>query len=257
MAAVCTLTSLKKAKYIQIGNMKLLEWNEQEEKRAKKSLDNHTYFNFLSWLYILQYPWASSTVPTRVRPLFSRLPPWPHLPCVSVFLPGLAYVEPTACVGALVCQQWNGYSWQASGRQRETGAEEAWLTDGSADTLGASEEMRGGGSSSTTAPPLSLTGPLLHGRHISLSVLRCRSHSRCHLLPFKGLHVSHRRPLSVTVSFPFTLSPFRFLSLSSPFPHHTHVLFPCVLRDMNAAAAPCLVCSWPLLCIAFSLLPHL
>lgn len=184
--------------------------------------------------------------PTQVHLLSVCPHPWPHLSCISVFLCGLTCVEPSACVGTLVCQQWNGCGWQASGRQRETGAEEAWLTDGSADTLRAWEEMRGGGSRSTTAPPLSLTGPLLLVCHISPLDLHCCSLSGCHLLLFKGLCVSRCWPLpSVTASLPITLYPSRSLSFSSHSPNHTFFLLPCVSRDMNAAAAPFLVRSWP------------
>lgn len=190
---------------------------------------------FVCYLHSLSYLWISTPPP---QPFFhctrppSVLPPTsvtPRLSCISVFLSGLACVEPAACVVALVCQRWNGCGWQASGRQRETGAEEAWLTDGSADTLRAWEEMRGGGSCSTTAPPLS--PPPACSPYISLSrpsvAAPTLAATCCRLRDF--------------VCSPSHFTLLASLSLSSPSPHHIHFLLPCVLCDMNAAAAPFLV----------------
>lgn len=206
---------------------------------------------FVCYLHSLSYLWISTPPPlnpsftAHVHPLSFHPPPWPpRLSCISVFLSGLACVEPAACVVALVCQRWNGCGWQASGRQRETGAEEAWLTDGSADTLRAWEEMRGGGSCSTTAPPLS--PPPACSPYISLSALRRRSHSRSHLLPFKRLCV-----------FPFTLYPscffISFLSFSSSYPFLAPM---CPLWYECSSCPLSCSCSRPPLCIAFAFAPH-
>lgn len=99
--------------------------------------------------------------------------------------------------GTLVCLQWNSSGWQASWRQRETGGEQPWLTDGSADKLRVREAMMWGLLFPNNPTPVTV-GPL-----IVYYICLCLSqfHSCCHLLPSK---VSLYLPLIhiYTLSFP-------------------------------------------------------
>lgn len=83
----------------------------------------------------------------------------------------------TAFVGTLVCHRWNSCGWQVPGRQQQTGAEHAWLTDASAYSLRGREGREQG--------PLlhhnSLTPPILLRLMLAHYVLLC--FFCCHLLP--------------------------------------------------------------------------
>lgn len=158
------------------------------------------HFKGCHWLFLL-YCWTSSSALLSLHTAVHSSTSMTHLPsCVSLLPAGLACVEATASGGALVCRRWNGCGLQASARQQETGAEEAWLTDCSANTLRVREENEV--SCYTTAPPLLLTPPVC---------------SPCISLIPTCCHLRHHRYLPVTVSFAFTLYPSRSLSNTHPF----------------------------------------
>lgn len=79
----------------------------------------------------------------------------------------------TAFVGTLVCHQWNSCGWQVPGRQQQTGAEHAWLTDASAYSLRGREGQEQGPllHLNSLAPPLLLGLILSHSLYLTVSLL--------------------------------------------------------------------------------------
>lgn len=211
------------------------------------------------WVYVYSHSCLCISTSTTLCTLSAHSPPWSHLLCISAFLSGPACVEPRARVRALVCHRWNGCGWQASGRQRETGAEEAWLTDGSADTLRAWVVERGllfhNSPSLVTAWPPSACSP-----YFSLTPLLPPVAVEGILCPLERCEVCLQWTLVITSSLTccppslfILLALVLFISLLFfSLSHSVLFLLPCVRCDMNAAAAPSSPRSWPLLCIAFS-----